>query len=57
MSVLSSVISISNNVDVSENSNQLTAITNEDGQKLKFLFVCNRNNNNRYELTSISIQK
>lgn len=53
--ILKSTMNIVNNIEVTEKDNQLIAITNEDNLKLNFKFILNKNNNNRYELTSISL--
>ncbi|MBO5386748.1 MAG: hypothetical protein J6A59_01205 [Lachnospiraceae bacterium] len=53
--ILKSVMNIVNNIEVTEKDNQLVAITNEDNLKLSFKFILNKNNNNRYELISISL--
>jgi hypothetical protein len=55
-SILSSVISLTNAIQINEGKNSLEVITNEDEQKLKFLFVLNKKTN-RYELTSIALQQ
>lgn len=52
---LKTVIPMLSNIKVTENGNQLMAITTEEGLTLKFLFISNKQNNNRYELTSISL--
>lgn len=53
--LLSSILPLTNPLIVSEDGNQLTAITNEEELKLKFKFILNKSNNNRYELISISL--
>lgn len=55
--ILKNTISVTNPIEVCENGNSMYAITNEDEQKLKFMFISNKNNGNRYELASISLQK
>lgn len=53
--ILSTVINISNTIKVIEKDNQITALINEEGAKIQFLFIENKANNNRYDLASISI--
>lgn len=54
-SILKSIISLSNAVEINESNKQLEAIINEDNQHIKFMFILNKDNN-RYELASISLQ-
>lgn len=48
-------IFVNNTVEVVEKLNKLNAIVTVDEDKMQYAFVSNSNNNNRYELTSISL--
>ena len=53
--ILKSAINVVNPIEVKEKDLQLVAIVNEDNLKQKYTFISNKNNNNRYELISISL--
>lgn len=52
---ITTIMSITNPIEVIEETNSISAITLEDELKLKFKFILNKNNNNRYELISIAL--
>ena len=53
--VLEEATSSMANIKITEKDNKIMAILNREGLKLKYTFIRNSNNSDKYELASISL--